>query len=83
MKAAAGDPKAMKIVSGVYEHSKNPHHEMSYMWLSLAMENAALTDKKRIRKYLEEFIIPKLSVAGITIAEKRMNRAGSSRIAVR
>ena len=47
---------------------------MYYMWLSLAMGNAALTDKKRIRKYLEEFIIPKLRDPEIAIAEKRMNR---------
>ena len=74
MQAAAGDPKAMKMVSGVYEHSKNLHLEMSYMWLSLAMENAALTDKKRIKKHLEEFIIPKLRDPEIANAQKRMKR---------
>ena len=74
MQAAAGDPKAMKMVSGVYEHSKNLHLEMSYMWLSLAMKNAALTDKKRIKKHLEELIIPKLRDPEIANAQKRMKR---------
>ena len=47
---------------------------MSYMWLSLAMGNAALTDKNRIRKYLEEFIIPKLHDFDIARAEKKIKR---------
>ena len=58
----------------IYEHQKNLPLEMSYMWLSLAMENAALTDKKRIKKHLEEFIIPKLRDPEIANAQKRMKR---------
>jgi uncharacterized protein YraI len=72
--AAAGDPKAMNIVGGIYEHHENLHLEMSYMWFSLAMENAALTDKNRIKKHLEEFIIPKLRDSDIANAQKRMKR---------
>ena len=79
MKAAAGDPKAMEMVSGLYETYENLHLEMSYMWLSLAMENAALDDKKRIQNHLEEYIIPKLSDFDIASAEKRMKRCKESK----
>ncbi len=79
MKAAAGDPKAMEMVSGIYEHNENLHLEMSYMWLSLAVENAALDDKRRIQNYLEEYIIPKLRDSDIAGAEKRMKRCKESK----
>jgi len=79
MKAAAGDPKAMELVSGIYEHDENLHLRMSYMWLSLAMENTALDDKRRIQNHLEEYIIPKLSDSDIASAEKRMKRCKESK----
>ena len=41
IKAAAGDPKAMEMVSGIYEHDGNLHLRKSYMWLSLAMDKTA------------------------------------------
>ena len=79
MKAVAGDATAMELVGGIYEHNENLHLEMSYMWLSLAMEDAALTDKKRIRKHLEESIISKLNDGDIASAEKRMERCKKSK----
>ena len=72
--AAAGDPKSMEIVSGIYEHQESLHLELSYMWLSLAIEKAAPTDKNRIKKHLEEFIIPKLQDFDIARAEKKIKR---------
>ena len=79
MKAAAGDPKAMELVSGIYEHDENLHLRMSYMWLSLAMENTALNDKNRIQNHLEEYIIPKLRDSDIASAEKRIKRCKESK----
>ena len=42
------------------------------------MENAALTDKKRIKKHLEELIIPKLRDFDIAGAEQKMKRCKES-----
>ena len=74
LKAIAGDSKAMKMVSAVYEQNASLHLELSYMWLSLAMEKAVSRDKKRMKKHIEEFIIPKLSDFDIANAEKRVTR---------
>ena len=74
IRGAAGDPKAMEFVGMMYEHEEKLHLEMSYMWFSLAMENASLTDKKRIQKHLEEFIIPKLQDSEIANAQNRIKR---------
>ena len=74
IRGAAGDPKAMEFVGMIYEGQEKLHLEMSYMWFSLAMENASLTDKKRIQKHLEEFIIPKLQDSEIANAQKRIKR---------
>ena len=69
----------MNIVGGIYGGYENLHLQMSYMWLSLAIEKAAPTDKNRIKKHLEEFIIPKLRDSDIASAEKRIKRCKESK----
>ena len=72
MNAAAGDPKAMRMMGLFYGEHNKLHLEMSYMWLSLSMENAAPKDKVFIRKHLDEYIIPKLRDFDIASAEKKI-----------
>jgi uncharacterized protein YraI len=72
--AAAGDSKAMKMLGLFYGNLNNLHLEISYMWLSLAIGNAAPEDNVSIQKHLEEYIIPKLRDAEIARAERRMKR---------
>ena len=78
IKAIAGDPKAMELVSALYEQTKSLHLELSYMWLSLAMEKATSSDIERMKKHLDEFIIPKLSDFDIASAQKRITRCKKS-----
>jgi uncharacterized protein YraI len=77
--AAAGDPKSMNIVGGIYGRYENLHLQMSYMWLSLAIENSTLADKKKIQNHLEKYIIQKLRDSDIASAEKRIKRCKESK----
>ena len=76
--AAAGDPKAMKQLGLLYGWFEKIHLEMSYMWLSLAMDNASTKDKAFIRRQLDEEIIPELRDFDIATAERRMKRCKES-----
>ena len=76
--AAAGDAKAMEMVGLQYGRLDKLHLEMSYMWLSLAMENANPRHKAEINKYLDEHVIPKLGDFDIYRAEKKLKRCKES-----
>ncbi|RZO35614.1 MAG: hypothetical protein EVA87_12325 [Rhodospirillaceae bacterium] len=73
-KALTGDAGAMEMVGLFYEQQDTVHLEMSYMWLSLAMEKARPEKRVEIQKHLDERVIPKLSDFGIKSAIKRMER---------
>ena len=73
-KALTGDSGAMEMVGLFYEQQDTVHLEMSYMWLSLAMEKASPEKRVEIQKHLDERVIPKLSDFGIKSAIKRMER---------
>ena len=73
-KASTGDAGAMEMVGLFYEQQDTVHLEMSYMWLSLAMEKSSPEKRVEIQKHLDERVIPKLSDFGIKSAIKRMER---------
>ena len=76
--AAAGDAKAMEMLGRQYGRLNKLHLEMSYMWLSLATENANPKHKAEINKYLDEHVIPKLSDFDIYQAENKLRRCKES-----